>query len=198
MQFHSSARTCAVFALGLVAGLTLPFVLRCLPERSSPQTHAGTSNPSGSADLSGLQADVASLKGQIHDQSHAMVDVGYHFTNLWFAAQKKNWALASFYIDETSSHLAWAVRMKPIRKDSLDHDVNLPGILEAVDNSLLAELKKAIQAKDSAKFAVDYRRTLEGCYSCHKASDKPYLRPQVPEGSGAQIINFDPDAAWPQ
>src|SRR5437867_2659829 len=39
-----------------------------------------------------------------------------------------------------------------------------------------------------------YRRTLEGCYSCHKAADKPYLRPRIPEQPESRIINFDPAA----
>ena len=35
------------------------------------------------------------------------------------------------------------------------------------------------------------------CYACHKAVDKPYLRPQVPTEPASRIINFDPKANWP-
>jgi len=35
-------------------------------------------------------------------------------------------------------------------------------------------------------------------YSCHKASEKPCLRPQIPEQPEARIINFDPGAKWPE
>ncbi len=34
-------------------------------------------------------------------QSHAMIDVDYHFSNLWFAAQNANWPLAASYLNET-------------------------------------------------------------------------------------------------
>ena len=77
-------------------------------------------------------------------------------------------------------------------------DVDLRGILEAVDNSLLSELQKAILAEDVRKFTNVYKQTLEGCYACHKASEKPYLRPQIPEQPEARIINFDPQARWPE
>jgi hypothetical protein len=40
-----------------------------------------------------LRADVARLKTNAPSQSHTMSDVGYHWTNLWFAAEKKNWPL---------------------------------------------------------------------------------------------------------
>src|SRR6266542_1859369 len=39
----------------------------------------------------------------------------------------------------------------------------------------------AAQAVPGPLFTRAYRLTLEGCYSCHKASDKPYLRPRIPE-----------------
>ncbi|NQV28950.1 MAG: hypothetical protein HQ518_31735 [Rhodopirellula sp.] len=33
---------------------------------------------------------------------------------------------------------------------------------------------------------------------CHKAADKPYLRPRIPEHPATTIITLDPHAAWPQ
>src|SRR3954468_18703269 len=68
-------------------------------------------------DLAALQAEVARLKGMVTDQSHVMADVSYHYNNLWFAGQGENWLLAQFYSDETRSHLKWAVRVIPVRKD---------------------------------------------------------------------------------
>jgi hypothetical protein len=59
-------------------------------------------------------------------------------------------------------------------------------------------LKDAIGAKDAAKFEAAYRFSLETCYACHKAADKPYLRPQLPERVAETMINFDPSADWPK
>ena len=56
-----------------------------------------------------LQAEIKQLKDLVPDQAHGMSDVGYHCSNLWFAAQAKNWPLADFYLGETISHLHWAV-----------------------------------------------------------------------------------------
>ncbi len=39
---------------------------------------------------------------------------------------------------------------------------------------------------------------LEACYTCHKASDKPFLRPMIPLTEGQSIINLDPNAKWPE
>jgi hypothetical protein len=144
-----------------------------------------------------LAAEVKSTKELVPDQAHIMADVGYHFTNLWFAGKAENWPLADFYLGETKSHLKWAVRAKPIRKDNAGKDINLPGILEAFENSQLTQLKQAVDRKDKAAFEAVYKESLTVCYSCHKTSDKPYLRPQVPAKPEAGIINFDPKADWP-
>ena len=69
-------------------------------------------------------------------------------------------------------------------------EVDLRGLLEAVDRTGLTEIGKAIADKNSEGFIGAYRRTLEGCYSCHKAADKPYLRPRIPEQPESRIINF--------
>jgi hypothetical protein len=153
---------------------------------------------SGSPELMTLQAEVARLKSIATDQSHIMADAGYHFANLWFAGQKKNWPLAKFYFDETRSHLNWAVRVIPIRKDPAGNEIDLKAILQSVDNTLLIRIDHAIQSKDSDQFVTAYKETIEGCYSCHKASGKPFLRPQIPTTPPQPILNYDPAAKWPE
>ncbi len=147
--------------------------------------------------LEELETRLKALQDLIPSQSHMMADVGAHFANLWFAGRAENWSLADFYLAETKSHLHWAVRRIPVRKDKQGRDVNLGNILEAFENSQLTELKQAIDGKDEVKFEVVYRESLTSCYSCHKAVDKPYLRPRIPAEPPARIINFDPKADWP-
>ena len=85
-----------------------------------------------------------------------------------------------------------------MRKDNQGRQVKLEDILQAVENTPLKQLEEAIQARDREKFAAAYEFTLSSCYSCHKASDKPYLRPRIPDHPATAIINFDPNTAWPQ
>jgi hypothetical protein len=165
-------------------------------QQASPS--ASTTSPAQPGpELATLRDEVARLQRLVPSQSHAMQDVGYHFTNPWFAGQKHNWPLAGFYLAETRQHLKWAVRIIPVRKTEAG-DVDLDGIREAFDTSSLAEVQQAIDAKDAARFGAAYKLALEGCYSCHKASEKPFLRLQVPARPEVQIINFDPGVRWPQ
>jgi len=154
---------------------------------------AGTKN-----DLDTLRADVARLKANAPSQSHTMSDVGYHWTNLWFAGEKKNWPLAQFYFDETRQHILWTIRLRPVRKGPDGQDVNLVPIFEGIDTSAFKAMADAIQQKDGSAFATAYRTTLEACYGCHKASGKPFLRPIMPTAPAQTIVNFDSNANWPQ
>lgn len=155
---------------------------------------SNTTNP----ELAALRPEINRLKGLATDQSHVMADVGYHFANLWFAGEKKNWPLAKFYFDETRAHIQWAIRVSPVRKDSAGRDVDLKPTWDAIDSSLFSQIGTAITQQDAGKFAAAYRAALEGCYACHKASSKPYLRPQIPAAPPQPIINFDPEAKWPE
>ena len=149
-------------------------------------------------DLDALRADVARLKANAPSQSHTMSDVGYHWSNLWFAGEKKNWPLAQFYFDETRQHILWTIRLRPVRKGPDGNDVNLVPIFEGIDTSAFKMMADAIAQKDPKTFATAYRTTLEACYGCHKAAGKPYLRPAIPTAPAQTIVNFDPAATWPQ
>src|SRR5258705_8532994 len=92
-------------------------------------------------DVAALKAEVARLKGMVTDQSHVMADVSNHYCNLWFAGQAENWPLAQFYCDETRSHLKWAVRVIPGRKDRDGREVELRAILDARSEEHTSELQ---------------------------------------------------------
>jgi hypothetical protein len=185
----------AVLGLMLTLGLVYPRVAGL----------AGTNAETDEKPPKELQAQIETLRAEVKrlqevapDQAHAMISAAYHFNNLWFAAKAENWPLAEFYWNETRSHLRWAVRAIPVRKNSAKQDVDLRAILEAVENSPLKQLQEAIKSNDHKKVEAAYKFTLEGCYSCHKASEKPYLRPQIPERQAEPTINFDVKADWPK
>jgi hypothetical protein len=145
------------------------------------------------AEIARLKDEIERLKGLVPDQAHVMKDVAYHFSNLWFAGQAHNWPLARFYLDETRSHLRWAVRIRPTRRTAAG-DVDLGGILDGLDRSLLMRIRQGIEDQDVAAFAKAYTDTLAGCMACHLAAEKPYLRLRVPEAPEGRLIEFSPTA----
>jgi hypothetical protein len=196
MQQRHSRLLVLTFVAGISVGALFlsPALFSVPPQSLALAQQAVVTKP----DMASLHAEVERLKGIIPDQAHAMQDVDYHFTNLWFAANQSNWPLAQFYFNETRLHLRWAVRIIPVRKDNAGQEIKLQNILEAVENGPLTQLDESIKAKDREKFVAAYEFTLTTCYSCHKAADKPYLRPRIPEHPASTMMNFDPNATWPK
>ena len=189
-------RSLLLVALGTLIGGTIVFRWT----HATPAAISQTGGSEGAQSASAVQSDIAHLKDVMpSSQSHTMMDVGYHFANLWFAGRQRNWPLATFYFNETRSHIQWTIRIRPVRKNPSTGDaVDLQGIFDGIDHGVLDMLKAAIDAQDPTKFEATYRIPLESCSPCHKSSGLPHLRPMIPEAPGQAIINTDPNATWPQ
>jgi hypothetical protein len=187
--------------LMLVCAVLLGGFLAWQMSRRAPQAASAVAQgepANATPDLAALDAEVTRLKGVAPSASVAMADVGFHFSNLWFAAQKQNWPLATYYFNETRNHIRWLVRITPMPKGPTGDLVDLQGIFDGIDTGVLKDLRDTLDKKDSARFAVAYRQTLEACYSCHKAVGRPYLRLMIPETPAQSMVNLDPAATWPQ
>ena len=183
-------------ALLLVVGVAIGVGL---PRASAQQREGGGRRGPAPLTLEQLPAEVAALKLLIPTNSTIMMDVQWHWTNLWFAGRKKNWPLAQYYFNESRGHIQWLVRKNPtIRNNVEQKDVDLQGIFDGIDTSSLTMVKDAIEKKDSVAFAANYKLMLESCYACHKSVGRPYIRPQIPTAQVQSIVNMDLTAAWPQ
>jgi hypothetical protein len=80
-----------IFMCGAVIGAIVMWRVPTMGQASAKdQPKSGTAK----ADLDTLNDDVARLKNITPNLSHVMADVAFQYSNLWFAAQKKNWPLA--------------------------------------------------------------------------------------------------------
>ncbi len=186
MQTIMKNRAVLFLALGIFLGILLSNMGHSL----TPSAKVLAQNPA--PDLAAMQADIAHLKEVVPSQSHSMTDVGYQFANLWFAGKEKNWPLAEFFLNESRQHIAWTIRIRPIRKDSAGNSVDLKSIFDVISNGPLKNLTEAIKNKDEAKFETSYKQMLNGCTSCHIASDKPFLHLVVPQSPPQTIVSFTP------
>jgi hypothetical protein len=83
------------------------------------------------------------------------------------------------------------VRVIPVRKTS-SGELDLRVILDGLDRTVFSDLQKAVESPDARGFPALYRTSLVGCYSCHQAAEKPYLRPRIPEQPEVRILSWAP------
>ena len=190
-------KSVSLIAVGIVLGVAIERgVMSAAPAQ---QREGGGRRGPAPLTMDQLPAEVAQLKALVPSNSHIMMDVQFHWTNLWWAGKKKNWPLAQYYFNETRGHIQWLIRKSPmIRNNAEGKDVDVSGIFDGIDTSSLAAVKTDIEAKDSVRFASSYKTMLESCYACHKSVGRPYLRPMIPTVQVQSMLNFDPNAVWPE
>ena len=208
------AKTIWILVVGVVVGIGVDRTLLygLIPtrpaqqeEKKQPQQGKQQAKGEGKGDalptMESLPEEVAKLKALVPSNSHIMMDVQWHWNNLWFAAQAKNWPLAQYYFNETRGHIQWLIKKAgPVMRSAGPEreEVNIQGIFDGVDTSSLADVKTAIAMKDPEKFAASYKIMLESCYACHKSVGRPYIRPMIPKQQVQAMVNMDPNATWPQ
>ena len=90
MKKSTALRASALIATGGVVGFLSSAVLHG-PSGIVETRASAEEKPTGAIEVTNAPSVPSTNNGLLPDQSHAMVDVGYHFANLWFAADKENW-----------------------------------------------------------------------------------------------------------
>jgi hypothetical protein len=106
---------------------------------------------------------------------------------LWFAGQAGNWALADYELDELKEGFEDIVKYYPTKDD-----VPTGPMATAVIEREVAELNKAIEAKNAKQFAVGFDKLTAACNACHQASKKPFIVVQRPAANPYANQSFAP------
>jgi hypothetical protein len=89
------------------------------------------------------------------------------------------------------------VRIQPVRQDRAGREVDLDGILTALEQTSLKDLGDAVKAKHADRFADAYQKQLTTCVACHKAAGREMIRLKIPDRPAAAIIDFTPEPDLP-
>ena len=158
-------------AVSIVAAITL---FGC----SNAATPSPASTPSASAtngSLSDLQNRVSAVEALSPGLGEFMMAFQTHIAKVWYAGENGNWDLAKFENGEIEEGMDGAKASRPPAAPMMDGFVAGP----------MADLDKAIAAKDKTQFEAAYKEVVQGCNSCHTnyTLDKKW-----PNGRGFIII----------
>jgi hypothetical protein len=97
---------------------------------------------------------------------------------LWFAGRARNWPLAEFELHEINEGLEHAAKLHPTLKD-----IPVAAMIKSNLDDPLADLAKAIAAKNRSQFTRAFDKLTAGCNACHTAAAHAFIkirRPTVP------------------
>jgi len=106
---------------------------------------------------------------------------------LWYAGQAKNWPLADYQLGEIKEVMGDIQDFVPTFKN-----LPLADMIDSVITGQIAELEKAIAAKDAGKFAAGYDKLTQACNSCHQATGNGFVVIQRPVGPAFPNQDFRP------
>jgi hypothetical protein len=181
--------------LALAGLLTVGFILQSLGVR--PTTTSGALHPSSdnsSVEIGSLRDSVQLLRQQVEDMSSHMPGLGeymgsiqLHMAKLWYAGTAKNWQLMNYEAGEVSE----AMENASVSNDTLNlRGVNVHGVLESLQNSVIPQLKQSIDTHNEPSFKNSYLILLSSCNDCHRASDHEYIRITEPKGNPVTNQNW--------
>jgi hypothetical protein len=106
---------------------------------------------------------------------------------LWFAGQAGNWPLADYELDELKEGYEDIVKYFPTKDDAPTGPM-----AQAIIEKEVAELNKAIEAKDRKQFAAAFEKLTASCNACHQSSKKPFIVVQRPAANPYANQSFAP------
>jgi hypothetical protein len=106
---------------------------------------------------------------------------------LWFAGQAKNWPLADYELDELKEGFDDVIKFFPVKDDMKIGDMAGSTVMP-----VMPDVKRAIDARDGAKFAAAFDKLTAACNACHQASNHAFIVIQRPTTSPYANQSFTP------
>ncbi len=108
---------------------------------------------------------------------------------LWHAGTAKNWALASYELDELEESFADILKYHPTHKCA---PVPLKEVLKPMMDPSVKKLRQAVKAKDHAAFITAYDSLTNACNACHQATNFSFNVVTRPHANSFPNQDFTP------
>jgi hypothetical protein len=117
-----------------------------------------------------------------------MIDNQLRYFKLWYAGRVKNWILAEFELVRIRESFDNANRIFP----------TIPLASKYMIIGPAGELDRAIEAKDSAKFAKAFDKLTAACNGCHEAASLGFIVISKPRRSPVETSPFSYETFLPR
>jgi hypothetical protein len=138
--------------------------------------------PSAGGWLAALPEDkrIDAIDRQLRGFDMAMVETGYRYTEMYFAAKEGNWDFALYNAQKLAVAIMNGYERRPKRRANSDA-VFLKGAYP--------EVLTAIRSKDAATFDTRFDEMTAQCNACHAAENVAYMKVAMPTQRLSPIAN---------
>lgn len=116
-----------------------------------------------------------------------MLGIQAQHAKLWLAARARNWPLASYQLEEIKELFEEVEERTPVYKD-----LPVGKMIEAITKGPIAELEKAVEARNFKDFSAAFDRLTAACNDCHKSANRGFIVIRTPVRSPYPNQDFRP------
>ena len=109
---------------------------------------------------------------------HIMIEMGYRYSALYFAARQQRWDFAGYQLEEMQEALQRLAYLKP----ALWEDI---GRFRA---TALKDLEKTLSVRDWARFAAGFDKMRAACAACHAKNGVGFIQIPVPRRHFSPVL----------
>jgi hypothetical protein len=143
--------------------------------------------PSLVAQQSTPQPSAAAIETYKPKLADIMLMLQARHAKLSLAGEAANWPLAEFQLEELEEALDDAQKHHPTFKE-----VPVKEMIQSIAMPAVAEVKKAITARNRTAFAGAFRELTSACNNCHQAANRGFFVIQRPATSPYPNQSFAP------
>ena len=116
------------------------------------------------------QERLATIEEHLGGFGRTMMEVGYRYTELYWAGQDENWLYADYQLDEMEEALEHGFERRPARVESA---------VTFMENAL-PRMIEAAQAKNSDRFHEAFQNFTVQCNMCHALEEVAFIAIKEP------------------
>lgn len=118
-----------------------------------------------------IQEKFDRLAAQHQGFSRAMQEVGYRYTEMYFAGKEENWELATYHGEKIVDAMELGFERRPDREASAETFINetMPQMLEVFEN------------ENEEAFEKNFKMVKRECNTCHGKEEVAFINVKTPE-----------------
>jgi len=128
--------------------------------------------------IKGTEAEqIKTIEKQFRGFDNAMVETGYRYQELYWAGQDENWEYADYQLEKIEIAIKNGLERRPKRAKSAEHFLT----------TVLPEMKKSLEKRDSLIFNKGFQNLTISFNSCHAMERVPFFSVKIPTNRQSPI-----------
>lgn len=110
-----------------------------------------------------------------------MIEMGFRYQNLYWAAKQTKWEFAQYQAEEMESLLKMLMITRPKRAKTA-------GVFLKTG---FKDVEAAIKARDLTRFEAGFEKMRQACMTCHQQNEHAFVTLPLPKRAYSPVLNMD-------